>query len=132
MIKVVVIGGRGYTGSELLPLLWKHPNVEMVAAGSRSAAGTPVSSVIAGLDGCNLEFSDLQPGDAGNINADAYILALPNGASDPWVEAIDAAVPQALIIDLGADYRFDDQWVYGQPEWFGAEIAGSRRIANPG
>ena len=40
--------------------------------------------------------------------------------------------PLTVIVDLGADYRFDPDWVYGQPERFARSIEGARRIANPG
>lgn len=37
------------------------------------------------------------------------------------------------MVDLSADYRFDDGWVYGLPEIHGRDaIRGARRIANPG
>lgn len=38
-----------------------------------------------------------------------------------------------MIVDLSADYRFDDKWTYGLPELVDrAKIAQSRRISNPG
>jgi N-acetyl-gamma-glutamyl-phosphate reductase common form len=37
-----------------------------------------------------------------------------------------------VIIDISADHRFDDTWVYGLPELQREKIAGARRIANPG
>jgi N-acetyl-gamma-glutamyl-phosphate reductase len=60
------------------------------------------------------------------------VLALPNGASVPYIEAIASARPDAVIVDLSADHRFSDAWVYGQPERKRAAIKGARRIANPG
>jgi N-acetyl-gamma-glutamyl-phosphate reductase common form len=59
-------------------------------------------------------------------------LALPNGAAAPYVEVIERARPQTVIVDLGADYRFDGDWAYGQPERFAHFIKGAKRIANPG
>ena len=47
MISVVVIGARGYTGAELLPLLYRHPEFEIVAVGSSSAAGQSVNEHVA-------------------------------------------------------------------------------------
>ncbi len=132
MPSVTVIGARGYTGSELLPLIWRHPEFELAAIGSRSAAGQRVAESMAGLDGCNLAYSDISPATLYEYPADAFILALPNGEAADYVAAIDAACPQAVIVDLSADYRFDDTWIYGQPERFGDRVAGARRIANPG
>ena len=31
MIKVAVVGARGYTGAALLPLLYRHPRFELIA-----------------------------------------------------------------------------------------------------
>lgn len=132
MPDVVVIGARGHTGSELLPLLWRHPEFELAAVGSRSAAGAPVADSVAGLDGCTLSFRDITPASLGDIRADAFVLALPNGEAADFVTAIDAANPEAVVLDLSADYRFDSDWAYGLPERFADEIEGARRIANPG
>jgi N-acetyl-gamma-glutamyl-phosphate reductase len=132
MIKVVVVGARGYTGAELLPLLHAHPDFEIVAVGSGSAAGEPVTDHVEGMEGCGLTFSDIQPADLAATGADACVLALPNGAAAPYVEALDQTRPDTVIVDLGADYRFDESWVYGQPERFADRIKGATRIANPG
>ena len=132
MIKVAVIGARGYTGAELLPLLHRHPEFELVAVASGSAAGDPVGDHVAGMDGCDLVFRDLQPAQLPAIGAHACVLALPNGAAAPYVEALTTQSPDTVILDLGANYRFDASWVYGQPERFADRIRGARRIANPG
>jgi N-acetyl-gamma-glutamyl-phosphate reductase common form len=63
---------------------------------------------------------------------DAVFLALPNDLSHGYVEAIDAAAPGCVIIDLSADHRFDDGWAYGLVERHRAELRGATRIANPG
>lgn len=129
---VCVIGGRGHTGSALLPLIWTHPHFELCAVGSRSSAGELVAQSMPGLDGCTLQYSDIQPDNLDSCPADAYILALPNGEAAPYVAAIDSAYPESAVIDLSADYRFDSNWVYGLPERFEDRISGARRIANPG
>ena len=132
MPSVVVIGARGYTGAELLPLLHRHPRFDLVAVGSGSAAGEAVRDHVPGLDDCNLEFQAIGPNGIAAIDADACVLALPNGAAAAYVEALDAVRPDAVIVDLSADYRFDPEWVYGQPERFAVNLDGARRIANPG
>ena len=44
-------------------------------------------------------------------------MALPNGVCKPFVDAInEAGKPEAVIVDLSADYRFDSSWTYGLPE----------------
>lgn len=131
-IKVVVVGARGYTGSELLPLLDQHPECEITAVASSSAAGESLSAHVGGMEDSGLNFSDIRPENLADYPADLYILALPNGQAGDYVTAIEQLFPDAAVIDLSADYRFDDQWHYGQPERFADKLAGARRIANPG
>ena len=69
MNKVVVVGARGYTGAELLPLLHRHPGFEIVAVGSGSAAGEAVTGHVEHMEGCGLRFSDIQPADLASIGA---------------------------------------------------------------
>lgn len=132
MLRVVVVGARGYTGAELLPLLHRHPEFELVAVGSGSAAGEPVQAHVAGMEDSGLAFTDIRPDSLESLQADACVLALPNGAAAPYVAALDPCRPETVIVDLSADHRFDSAWVYGQPERFAGRIRGARRIANPG
>ena len=131
-IHTVVIGARGYTGSELLPLLLAHPHCEIDAVGSVGGAGQAVGNHIESMADSDLKFTAIRPQDLPAHPADLYFLALPNGHAEAYVEVIEALCPAAVVIDLSADYRFDDRWVYGQPERFSARIAGAKRIANPG
>ena len=132
MHKVVVIGARGYTGAELLPLLYQHPEFELVAVSSGSAAGQAVSAHVPGMEGSDLVFAEISPATIGKYGADACILALPNGYASGFVDALDQAHPETVVVDLSADYRFDPDWVYGQPERFGRQVIGATRISNPG
>jgi len=132
MRSVAVIGARGYTGAELLPLLYRHPDFELAAVGSGSAAGDPVDAHVAGMEGCELRFADMRPESLEGSHYDACVLALPNGAAAAYVDVIDRSSPDTVVVDLSADYRFDADWAYGQPERFGERIAGARRVANPG
>jgi len=131
-IEAVVIGARGYTGSELVPLLYHHPEIDLKAVGSSSVKGEPLRKHINAIGDCTLLFSDIQPGNLSEFPADLFVLALPNGQAASYVAAIDQHHPQAVIVDLSADYRFDGAWVYGQPERFGDRLRGAKRIANPG
>lgn len=122
MIRVGVIGARGHTGSELLQILQRHPEAEVVFATSRQA-GEPVGY------GTDLVFETIQPGDLSSRSADVIFLALPDGVSEEYVSAI---APETVVVDISSDHRFDDEWAYGLPELFRDQIAGRRRIANPG
>ena len=107
-----LVGSRGYVGRELMALVERHGDVDLRLAVSQRDGRSPA--------------------DVAAEKLDAYVLALPNAASEPYVEAITAARPDAVIVDLSADHRFTSTWVYGQPERRRAEIRGARRIANPG
>ncbi len=130
--KLALIGARGYTGGALLELLIGHPQLELVLATSSSSPGRPIAEEVPAWPDASQHFSDLQPAGVVDIDAGVWVLALPNGKSAPWVEAIAQAHPQALILDLGADWRFDADWSYGLTEFNRESMAGSRRIANPG
>ncbi|MBB5519370.1 N-acetyl-gamma-glutamyl-phosphate reductase [Amphiplicatus metriothermophilus] len=126
-----LVGARGHTGAELLRLIGGHPELMLAFAVSREWAGRRVNEIAPEiLDDCL--FEALTPEEVGDRRADAVILALPDGAGADYVAAIQKRAPEKIIIDLSADYRFDDAWAYGLPELFRHRIAGKRRIANPG
>lgn len=149
MLRVAIIGGSGYTGLELLRLLRRHGQVQVVAVTSRKEAGLSVESLFPSL-------TDLFPGlhfeepDITSIakRADLAFTAVPH-------EAAMAVVPDLLqaglkVIDLSADFRIHDQsvyeaWyaphkapqylttaVYGLPELYANQIRNAKLIANPG
>jgi N-acetyl-gamma-glutamylphosphate reductase len=114
-----LVGARGYVGRELSALVERHGDLDVRLAVSQRD-GQSAADVAA-------------------TKLDVYVLALPNGTSEPYVEAIAKARPDAVIVDLSADHRFpreqdarDGGWVYGQPERNRAALGGARRIANPG
>jgi N-acetyl-gamma-glutamyl-phosphate reductase len=129
---VAIIGGRGYTGAELLHLLAGHPRLRLAFASSGSEAGQPLRSVCPDWPDADEVFVPLERDEVAGRQADAWVLAVPNGAAASWAAAIRAAHGGAVILDLSADHRFDDGWVYGLPERNRAGIAGARNIANPG
>jgi len=132
MKTINLIGGRGYTGSELLGLIARHPDVQLGIASSRSNAGQSIHSSCAGWPDDGKTFVGLEPQDVSAYPADAWVLALPNGLASTWVEAIRAEHPDSVILDLSADYRFDPDWTYGLPERFRDKLKTTQLIANPG
>ena len=132
MKTINLIGGRGYTGSELLGLIAGHPDMDLGVASSRSNAGESINSTCPDWPDDGRAFTQLGPENVAGFPADAWVLALPNGVAGNWVEAIRADFPDTLILDLSADYRFDAAWTYGLPERFRNKLHGARQIANPG
>lgn len=148
MLKVGIYGASGYTGQELLRLLLRHPQAEVVALTSRRYAGVPVSDIYPVFVGLtDLVFVDASPEDVAGA-ADIVFLALPHGVSMAVAPIFLNAGKK--VIDLSADFRLRDvatyeKWysrhtapniikesVYGMPELYGDEIAKARLVANPG
>lgn len=148
MVKVGVVGGTGYTGVELLRLLSRHPQVELVAITSRGEAGMAVADMFPSLRGrVNLKF--VTPQDAELERCDAVFFATPNGIA--MKQATELVAAGVRVIDLAADFRIRDiaEWqkwygmehaapelvaeaVYGLPEVNRAQIRQARVLANPG
>ena len=125
-----LVGARGHTGREIIRLISGHPELMLAYAVSREYAGRKVSE-IAPEDKDECIFEALDPKEAARRRVDAVILALPDGAGAPYVEAFDKLAPDTIIVDLSADRRFDEDWAYGLPELHRAKIRGKTRIANP-
>jgi N-acetyl-gamma-glutamyl-phosphate reductase len=123
--RIGLVGARGHVGQELIGILRRHPEMEIAFVTSHTQPGVTVP----GLD---LRFEDLDAAAVAAKGADAVVLALPNDRSPRMVQAIDAAKSDTVIVDVSADHRFDDAWVYGLPELFRSRIKGAKRIANPG
>jgi N-acetyl-gamma-glutamyl-phosphate reductase len=128
--RIGIVGARGHAGAELVRLVARHPRLELAFVSSRERAGQPVGETIEGFEG-DLRYCEAAPATVPG-RADAVVLALPNGASQPFVAAIDAAAPGTIVVDLSADHRFDEGWHYGLPELTRARYAGQSRISNPG
>ena len=125
---VGIVGARGHTGAELIRLIAAHPHLDLAFVSSRELDGQRVADHVPGFDG-DLRYVSLDADAVGVQKVDAVVLALPNGKSAPYVQAIGADV---VVVDLSADWRFDPAWYYGLPELTRGKYAGHKRIANPG
>jgi LysW-gamma-L-alpha-aminoadipyl-6-phosphate/LysW-L-glutamyl-5-phosphate reductase len=150
MHRIAILHGAGYGGGELIRLLLGHPAFDLVAATSRTFAGQPVSAAHPHLSGTtDLCFSDEAGFDATGV--DAAFIAAEHGSSARAVAALDAAGYAGRIVDLSADFRFQDaaiypahfgfahpcpdrlaDFAYSIPEVHGALPEGTRAVANPG
>ncbi len=150
MIKVAILGGSGYTAVELLKILLRHPQVEVVAVTSRQDDTPLVADLHPVLTGrTSLRCESLDPDRLAARGVQCVFGCLPHGAS---MDTLPALLTRGLrVIDLSADYRLRDpnvyaQWygeshddlahlaqaVYGLPEIYGADIATAQLVANPG
>jgi N-acetyl-gamma-glutamyl-phosphate reductase common form len=140
-IRVGIVGARGHVGAELVRLIAAHPRFALAYVGSRELDGQRLADHIDSYRG-ELRYSSPANEALPSLGADAVVLALPNGKAAACVAAFDAAdaepgfiqhgFVQPVIVDLSADYRFDDGWYYGLPELTRTAYAGQRRISNPG
>ena len=110
-VKVGIIGATGYVGGELVRLLARHPNVELVGLVGRGRDRDPIAGIhphLATLD--HDVHSEMPP-------ADAVFMALPHGVAAELVPELLAT--GTAIIDLGPDFRLRDAEDY--PRWYGFE-----------
>jgi len=146
--KVGIVGATGYTGVELLRLLAGHPELEVVVATADSNAGKRIPGVYPSLAAAypTLETIALDPAMLAGL--DVVFLALPHGASQALAGTLIDTVGH--VVDLGADFRLPadvyaqwygeehsaptlfDQFAYGLPELFRADILGAKHVAAPG
>ena len=123
--RIGIVGARGYTGAELLKLVANHPHLELDFVSSREQLGATV-------EGFSATYLDHDPEALSDRDVDAVVLAVPNGKTQPYIDAFESKRPSAVIVDLSADRRFDPEWQYGLPELTRDRAAGSSRISNPG
>lgn len=149
MVKVGIIGATGYAGNELVRLLMRHKDVEIMWYGSRSYIDKKYAEVYQNMfeiveDTC---LDDNMEELASKV--DVIFTATPQGfLAGVLTEEI---LSKVKIIDLSADFRIKDvrtyeKWykiehrspqfieeaVYGLCELNRDKIKGARLIANPG
>ena len=106
MIRAGIIGANGYTGMELMRLLAAHGKAKVVMAASRSLAGTRVADTYPTLYGAYGDMTYSEVDIAGAAGCDVVFACLPHGESaEICGKLVDAGT---RVIDLSADYRYDD------------------------
>jgi len=145
-VNIAIIGASGYTGAELIRLLYNHPSVVIRYLIAETSAGQPVSAIYPHFAPFGLP--DLvYATEVTWSDVDIAFCCMPHGLS----QAIVAKLPEHIkVIDLSADFRIEDiatyeQWygthhapqlqpkaVYGLSELNRKEIADATLIACPG
>ena len=149
MIKAGIIGATGYAGAELVRILLRHPDVEIVWYGSRSYVEQPYADIYRNMFKLVEEKCLDDDLDTLSKEADVIFTATPQGylAGVMTKELLD----QVKFVDLSADYRLTDvhiyeEWykithkspqfipeaVYGLCEIHREDIKKARLVANPG
>ena len=150
--KVAIVGASGYSGEELLRLLGRHPQAQLVALTSRQHAGQLVETIFpkfAGQSYAKLAFIGSEISGIIQSGARVVFLALPHGVAAEFAKPLVEA--GLKVIDLSADFRIKNpaiyeefygapphapelsqQSVYGLPEIYRQEIQSAQIIASPG
>ena len=110
-LRVGIIGATGYVGAELIRLLARHPNVDLVGLAGRDRHDDPIAMHHPHLARTELLVGTELPA------VDAVFLALPHGAAAGLVP--DLIESGTSVIDLGPDFRLRDPADY--PRWYGFE-----------
>jgi N-acetyl-gamma-glutamyl-phosphate reductase len=149
MTRIAILGATGYTALELIKILLRHPEAEIVAVTSRQEGQPPIAMIHPSLNHrLDLRLEDLSPAEIA-ARAECVFSCLPHGASASVVAPLLEA--GARVIDFSADYRLDttdsySDWYgqkhadparvgktpYGLPELFRESIPPAKLIANPG
>ncbi len=131
-VRVGITGVSGYGGRELLRLCAGHPGMEVVYVCGDSTVGQRLDVLLPALAAHPLGQLVVQRFDPAETSGlDLLFASLPTGESR---EPLSQVPPEVKVVDVGGDHRFVDGWTYGLTELPGArrEIAGSRRVADPG
>lgn len=151
-IKVSIIGATGYSGKELIRILLKHPQVDIIHLVTTSYVGKKIAEVFPDfLNQLDKELVELNL-DMITRDSDLVFTALPHTVSMDIVPEL-LLNKHVRVIDLSADFRLKDytiyrEWykkeykerartllqdvVYGLPELYKKEIKVASLVANPG
>jgi N-acetyl-gamma-glutamyl-phosphate reductase len=142
-----VLGATGYTGAVLLSILSGHPDIRISLVTSNTHRGKRISDVFP-LFRDRLETRLEATDEDHRSKCDVYFLCLPHGTAAAKAEGLFDG--RALIVDLSADFRFEDpalyerhygahrakelqaHAVYGLPEIHREELKAAKLIGNPG
>lgn len=148
--KVAVLGASGYTGSDAIRLLARHPYVVLSALTANSHAGKTMSEVFPHFFAIDLPvLTEWEAVDW--TKQDAVVCGLPHGTTQDIIAAVLTANPAIKVLDMSADFRLRDKaayahWygrehralhlqdeaVYGLTEFYREKIAAARLVACPG
>ena len=148
-VRVVLVGGSGYAGFEVIRILMRHPQAELVGVFGSEGKQASVESYYPLLSKqVSLEQEPFTPEKVAAVGADLAMLCVPHKVAMSYVPALRKL--GVRVIDWSADYRLADkalyeQWycphtdpgglaeaVYGLPEFYAARIAQAGLVANPG
>ena len=114
-LKAAIVGASGYSGEELVALLARHPQVEIVAVTSRQSAGQTVAEVFPRMAGsalAGMKFVEPSLDALKQSGATTVFLALPHGLAAEFAAPLRKAGVQ--VVDLSADFRLKSADVFAE------------------
>ena len=114
-VKAAIVGASGYSGEELVALLARHPQVEIVAVTSRQSAGQTVAEVFPRMAGsaiAGMKFVEPSLDALKQSGATTVFLALPHGLAAEFAAPLRKAGVQ--VVDLSADFRLKSADVFAE------------------
>jgi N-acetyl-gamma-glutamyl-phosphate reductase len=149
--KIGVLGASGYTGSELVRLLLRHPHAEIALLTADRRAGQPMAAVFPQFSPYVLPtLQSIDGFDWAAAALDVAFCALPHGTTQKVIKDLLARAPKTRVVDLSADFRLapdsyarwyghahqatelQSEAVYGLTEVYRDQVAKARLVANPG
>jgi N-acetyl-gamma-glutamyl-phosphate reductase len=150
--RIGVLGASGYTGSELVRLLLRHPRAEIALLTADRRAGQEMRDVFPQFAPYALpKLVSIDQLDWKAERLDLVFCALPHATTQKVVKELLAQAPKTKVVDLSADFRLADtasyaRWyghehhapelqkeaIYGLTEVHRSEIGRARLVANPG
>ncbi len=107
-VSVAILGSTGFVGLELVKILSKHPNVNIVFFGTENNPNTLLKDIDPTIKVYDNSVTQLNE-TFDYSKADTVFMALPHGISHKYVKSF---YDKIQIIDLSADFRLDDIDVY--------------------
>jgi len=149
--KIAIFGASGYTGSECVRLLLRHPRVTIAALTADRRAGQNMRDVFPQFSPFDLpKLVAIEDLDLAREAFDLVFCALPHATTQKVVKDLLAKAPKTKVVDLSADFRLTPElyakWyghehaatelqreaVYGLVEVYREDIRKARLVANPG
>jgi N-acetyl-gamma-glutamyl-phosphate reductase len=118
--RIGVLGASGYTGAELLRLLLRHPQAEIVLLTADRRAGKAMADVFPQFSPFPLPtLTAIEGADWKAQALDVAFCALPHGTTQTVIADLLHKAPATKVVDLSADFRLADPAAYAR--WYGHE-----------